>query len=379
MSLNLLERRRKLTEKPKRSSTAGGGFRKGAYDIAFAVGLAVLLRWLLLEPYNIPTPSMEKTLLVGDYLFVSKMHYGARTPETPLQLPLTFQTIWFTDIPSYLDWIQLPSFRLPGLSHIKRNDVIVFNVPTELQRPVDMRTYYIKRATGAPGDELEVRNRRLYINGAPADEPAGAEYSYYVDAEQPLNERFWLQNDVTDQVHSRRNPEGNFTYLINTTAATAEELKMVPLITAVTPSEFTEGQEQGSARFPVSMGRVWTRDNYGPLKIPAEGWTIPVNAETLGRYGFTIEHYENLNEVRVEGDKLFVDGQEVKEYTFRQNYYFAMGDNRHNSEDSRYWGFVPQDHIMGKALFIWWSVDQNQSFSNPFRKIRWNRLLTAIR
>ncbi|MGB3616663.1 MAG: signal peptidase I [Catalinimonas sp.] len=372
----LLERKKKLYDRPRKSK-AGGGFWKGVYDIVFAVGLAVLLRWLLLEPYNIPTPSMEKSLLVGDYLFVSKMHYGARTPETPLQLPLTFQTIWFTNIPSYSEAIQIPSFRLPGLSKIKRNDVIVFNVPTELDRPVDMRTYYIKRAVGAPGDELEVRSRRLYLNGEPSEEPAGAEYSYYVRSQQALNERFWLQNDITDQVYGSRDQRGGFSYLINTTAATAEKIEKLGFITEVEPNEFAGGEE-GGQRFPVSMGRVWTRDNYGPLTIPAEGQTIPVNAETLGRYGFTIENYENLEDVRIEDDKLFVDGQAVEEYTFRQNYYFAMGDNRHNSEDSRYWGFVPEDHIMGKALFIWWSVDPNESFSNPFEKIRWSRLFRGI-
>ncbi|SDM40888.1 signal peptidase I [Catalinimonas alkaloidigena] len=368
MSMPLLERKPK-NRQPK------GGFRKGAYDLLFAVAMAVLLRWLFLEPYNIPTPSMEKTLLVGDYLFVSKIHYGARTPQTPLQIPLTFQTIWGTDIPAYSTLIQLPQYRLPGISEIKRNDVVVFNYPAELERPVDMRTYYIKRCIGMPGDNLEIKQGTVYLNGEPGQEPPEAEFTYRLNTTQQLNERFWARFDIVPE--DWQQPVKN-EYIIKTTPAHAKAMEGLESITSVTREFYTDRVPNNILVWGQDTPGQWSIDAFGPLRIPAEGMQIDITPETVGKYGYTIQHYEGLDDVRIDGNQLLIDGQPVTSYTFQQNYYFMMGDNRHNSADSRFWGFVPEDHVMGKALFVWWSVDKYQSYGNPKDKIRWNRIFSGI-
>ena len=339
--------------------------------LVFAVVAASLIRWLLLEPFTIPTASMEKSLLVGDFLFVSKMHYGTRIPKTPLQVPLTHQKIWGTEIPSYSDAIQLPYYRLPGFSDVERNDVVVFNYPTEFQYPPDLKTNYIKRAVGIAGDVVEINLGELQINGEAAFKPEEMQFSYDVITNRPLNAEFFKEYGVNkDSFGTFTNGAG---YLVFATEEVIKRLEASPVVTSVTKRIQSPGGETGI--FPDGNMMGWNRDNYGPLKIPAKGWTIEMNQENTIKYGFTIEHYEGLDNVEMKQGELFINGIKVDSYTFTQDYYFMMGDNRHDSLDSRYWGFVPEDHIVGKAWFLWLSLDKHESM---FSKIRWNRFLKGI-
>lgn len=355
--------------------------------IVFAVVAATLIRWLVMEAYTIPTPSMENSLLVGDFLFVSKFHYGTRTPRTPLQIPLTHQKIWFTDIPSYVDWIQLPSYRLPGISHVKREDVVVFNVPGIAENnymmpreewidyPVDLKTNYIKRCVGIPGDVLQVKERQLIINGQPLKNPENMQFRYHVIAKDEINQRTIdkLGLDPEDyQIYGRTAPE-QVEYAMFLSAKKVEELKALPFIKSV---ELPKISPEADPRiFAGSKYAPWNGENFGPLTLPKEGWTIDINDSTLAIYGSTIRDFDLNKDAKIENGKLIIDGKEVTKYTFNQNYYFMMGDNRDNSLDSRYWGFVPEDHIVGKGFFIWLSIDKYGSFAN---RIRWKRFLKLI-
>ena len=337
--------------------------------IVFAVIAATLIRWLLLEAFTIPTPSMEKSLLVGDFLFVSKVHYGPRTPKTPLQLPLTHQTIWGTRIPSYLDWIQLPQYRLPGLGKIKRNDVVVFNYPPELQHPVDLKTNYIKRCVGIPGDSIRVHGGQVFANGTAIDNPPKMQFRHFVRTKDIINERVFRQYDITDYNLAS---DG---YFVNTSGATADRFRELPFVEDIVPVFMPEGRANPRA-YPRSPLVEWNEDEYGALWVPKKGATIRINDTTLALYRDVIQNYDHQKDVRIQNDSLFLDGQYAVEYTFKQDYYFMMGDNRHNSEDSRFWGFVPEDHVVGKGFFIWLSLDKERAF---FSKIRWSRFFNLIR
>jgi signal peptidase I len=357
-------------------------FREWLDAVAFAVIAATLIRFFIMEAYTIPTPSMENSMLVGDFLFVSKFHYGTRTPKTPLQIPLTHQKIWFTEIPSYLDWVQLPQFRLPGFSHVKREDVVVFNVPPkELNEgkdyPVDLKTNYIKRCIAIPGDVLTIKDRQVSVNGQVLNNPEKMQFSYLVYSRDEINERNLgkLGLDPDDYNYLGRPEENQVVYQMFLTKEKVEELKSVPYITAVADDSRTHDGPDYRI-FPKSMNMKWNGDDYGPLTIPKEGMKIMVNDSTLGLYGQTITLYDHNEDVLIKDGKLTIAGQEITEYTFKQDYYFMMGDNRHNSLDSRYWGFVPEDHIVGKGFFIWLSIDKYGSFLN---KIRWSRFLNLVR
>lgn len=356
--------------------------------IVFAVIAATIIRWLLMEAFTIPTPSMEKSLLVGDFLFVSKFHYGTRTPATPIQMPLTHQKIWGTNIPSYVDWIQLPQYRLPGITEVKRNDVVVFNVPgieennfEERDRskwidyPVDLKTNYIKRAVGLPGDVLEIVNQQVMINGEATDNPDKMQFSYVVLSETRLSERVLENLNITEPegIDTRQNGVYQLFHLTN---EEVERLREQPFVKEIKPYKNLSKGEWEPRIFPNDPELFpWNGDWYGPLKIPKEGETITINKETLLTYGKIITRYEHHDDVEIADGRLLIDGKEVSEYTFRQDYYFMMGDNRHNSLDSRYWGFVPQDHIVGKGFFIWLSLDPNEGL---FNKIRWRRFFNLI-
>ena len=336
--------------------------------IVFAVVAATIIRWLFLEAFTIPTPSMEKSLLVGDFLFVSKMHYGARTPKTPLQVPLTHQTIWGTDIPSYVDWIQLPQYRLPGFSEVKRNDVVVFNYPVEFQYPTDLKTNYIKRCIGIPGDVVEVRDRQVFVNDQPMDTPEGVQYRYFVATDEVINDRVFEKFEVW---------EYNLTqggYIVLATPEIADEFAKLPFVDAVHSAAYSEDQVNPRI-YPDASILPWNADFFGPLEVPAEGMTVTLNEENIAKYERVITHYEGYENVEKRDGQLYVEGEAIDEYTFKQDYYFMMGDNRHNSEDSRFWGFVPEDHIVGKAFFIWLSIDPQGGLLD---KIRWSRLLNII-
>lgn len=384
MNWKFWEKKEETKQKPK------SALREWWDAILFAVVAATLIRWLIMEAYTIPTPSMENSMLVGDFLFVSKFHYGTRTPRTPLQIPLTHQKIWFTNIPSYLDWVQLPTYRLPGFTHVKRNDVVVFNVPgiaennypnmnssTWIDYPVDLKTNYIKRCVAVPGDVLELKDRQLFINGEAQPNPPEEQLSYLVTSKDEINERNLEKLDIDPDDYSfQGRPETNkVVYQMFLTKAKVDELKALPYITSV--SEDYRTHEGPDARiFPGTKYTKWNGDNYGPLTIPKEGMKIIINDSTLYTYGRAIKDYDLNKDVKIEGDKLIIDGKEVVEYTFKQNYYFMMGDNRHNSLDSRYWGFVPEDHIVGKGFFIWLSINKHGNFLN---KIRWNRFFKLVK
>ena len=356
--------------------------------IAFAVIAATLIRWLIMEAYTIPTPSMENSLLVGDFLFVSKFHYGTRTPKTILQVPLTHQKIWFTEIPSYLRWIQLPQYRLPGISDVKAGDVVVFNVPglnennyglprsQWIDYPVDLKTNYIKRCVAISGDVLQVKDRQVHVNGTALANPPKMQFSYIVTSKDEINERNLskLELDPDDYDFAGRPEQNKAVYQMYLTKEKVEELKSIPYILSV--EEDNSHSKPDDRLYPQSKYSRWSADNYGPLIIPKKGMTISINDSTLAFYGLTIKNYDHNANVELTDSTLRIDGKELKQYTFNQNYYFMMGDNRHNSLDSRYWGFVPEDHIVGKAFFIWLSIDK---YGDIVHKIRWSRFFNLIR
>jgi signal peptidase I len=351
-------------------------------SVTFAVVAATLIRWTAVEAYVIPTPSMEDSALVGDFLFVSKLHYGTRTTDTPIQMPLTHQKIWFTDIPSYVELIKLPAYRLPGFTSVKNGDVVVFNVPRVeqnegVEHPISLKSNYVKRCVGIPGDKLEIRDQQVYVNGRPLENPEKMKFSYLVTSKDEIHKRnldkMRLSSDDYYYLGRSANSEAYYRMLL-----TEEQVEIVKAQTYVTSFREDYTRDNGPEKdiFPQSMNDKWNGDNYGPLVLPSEGMTIHVNDSTLGIYGKTIELFEHHDRVEIGNGKLFIDGKEVTEYTFKQGYYFMMGDNRHNSLDSRYWGFVPADHIVGKPIFIWLSVDQE---ADLFHKIRWTRLFSAVK
>ncbi len=358
--------------------------------ILFAVVAATLIRWLIMEAYTIPTPSMENSLLVGDFLFVSKFHYGTRTTTTPLQVPLTHQKIWFTEIPSYLTWIKLPQYRLPGISHVKNGDVVVFNVPPTYLNdgkdyPVDLKTNYIKRCIGIPGDIVEYKNQQAMVNGNPLPNPENMQFGYRVVSKTEISERNFKKSGFGPEYYTileNRN-DGSLVNRIWITEATYQQIKSDNLsyIISIEKENRNEIDTFPYTPYNPTFGEkrnpnmAWSQDNFGPLWVPKKGATITINDSTLTLYGFTIVKYDHNDDAEVKDGKLFIDGKEVTSYTFNQDYYFMSGDNRHNSLDSRYWGFVPADHIVGKAFFIWLSIDSNADF---LHKIRWNRFFKLI-
>jgi signal peptidase I len=388
----MFSREKKTTERsanPKKSA-----IREWLDSVLFAVIAATLIRFLTVEAFAIPTPSMENSLMVGDYLFVSKLHYGIRTPKTPLQVPLTHQKIWGTDISSYSTAIQLPSFRLPGFSSVKNGDVVVFNYPPhkpgEPDYPTDLKTNFIKRCIAIPGDAITIQNQQVYVNGKQLPVPVRSETTYFVKTTEVLDERFFRKFEI---VNDFKSPEGPFInwqpleaydtltktntlvgYQINATEEVIAKFKSFDWVKGIDPITAPAGQTEpgiyGSAAF------AWNQDNFGPLTVPRQGMTIPINKQTIALYGPVIERYESNQQVAVTPDKILINNQPITAYTFKQGYYFMMGDNRHNSEDSRYWGFVPEDHIVGKAIFVWMSIDPVPA--DNWHKIRWNRLFRLI-
>ncbi|MGI9543161.1 MAG: signal peptidase I [Cyclobacteriaceae bacterium] len=372
MALNFVKKKRK--EKKQKSA-----LREWFDALKFAVIVATLFKWSFLGAFSIPTPSMEGSLLVGDYLVVSKIHYGPRTPQTPLQVPLTHQTFPGSKAPSYLDWIQLPSVRIPGLSKVKHNDAVVFNYPPETVHPTDLKTYYVKRCVGLPGDILSIDNNQVYVNDKHLENPNQMQLSYLVKSDGPLAARIFKKCGIWDYLEA-----GNDTYYIKgATEASIKQLESLPFIASITPTHLTfEGfRSYGKGDlnpdiYPKSDKLDWNEDFYGPLRIPAKGQTITITPENVLRYSELITNFEGHENVFIKDTKLLIDQKEVTEYTFRQNYYFMMGDNRHNSLDSRFWGFVPEDHVVGKALWVLASFDQDESFPNS---IRWHRLFKSVK
>jgi signal peptidase I len=366
----------KKQEKRKPVSAARDWFN----SVLFAVIAATLIRWTTVEAYVVPTPSMENTILVGDYLFVSKFHYGTRTTSTPLQIPLSHQKIWGTNIPSYLDWIELPSYRLPGISKVERGDVVVFNVPPASmnegqEHPIQLKSNYVKRCVAVAGDRLQIVDKEIYVNGAALPRPKNMKFRYMVAAKDEMTSRTITRLGLSKDDYifmGRFDNQAMYSMLL--TNKQVEELSSLPFISSVTNQDKTNNGPEDDI-FPSSDYSKWNGDAYGPLVIPQKGMTIPISDSTIAYYGETIRLYEHLENVSVTNGKLIIDGSVVESYTFSQDYYFMMGDNRHNSLDSRYWGFVPADHIVGKPLFIWLSLDYE---ADLLHKIRWNRMFTKI-
>ena len=371
-------------EKTKKKKSA---VREWWDSILFAVIAATIIRGLFIEAYTIPTGSMEKSLLVNDFLFVSKVSYGARTPKTILQVPLTHQKIWLTNIPSYLDWIELPYYRLPGFTKVKNNDVVVFNYPGTPLRPdeyggydkypVDLRTNYIKRCIGIAGDVVEVKDAVAYVNGEKLPELKGVQKYYDIEFNTNPNERIFEKANV--EIEGRRGEGGKYYYRINATEDGLNEIKSYDFVSNVYPVIMAAGDTTsiyGSA-FPYNSRLFpFNRDNFGPITVPKKGMKITLDEKNVALYGSVIATFDHNKNAEFKGGNVYIDGKQINEYTFNQDYYFMMGDNRYESDDSRFWGFVPEDHIVGKASFIWMSINSEGSFLN---KIRWNRLFTGIK
>ena len=359
---------------------------KGADTISsllFAIVVATLVHTYVMQPYTIPTSSLEKSLLVGDFLFVSKFHYGARTPMTAVALPMVHDTIPVLHNKSYSKWPQLPYFRFPGLQKIERNDIVVFNWPVDTvykffdtskrkaDKPIDKKSNYVKRCQGIAGDTLQIKEGVVFINGKQLilPERAKPQYSYTVSTNGNGFDESYILNElhITDGIYQTAPNTFLFSALTEESAA---RLKMNPVVSSITRNISHEGEP---SVFP-QIHNNWNKDNYGPIYIPQEGKTVALNAETLPFYKRIITEYEG-NDLKVNGNEIRINGEVATKYTFKQNYYWMMGDNRHNSEDSRYWGYVPENHIVGKPVFIWMSLD---SHGKGLGKIRWERLFTTV-
>jgi signal peptidase I len=335
--------------------------------IVVAILVATCLRWLALEHFAVPTPSMEATILTGDHLLVSKLHYGARTPITPLQIPLTHKTVGSKR--SYLTWIQLPSYRLPSLYEIKKGDIVVFNFPMETETPIDLREFYIKRCVGLPGDTLEIKNSYLYINNELQANYPFMQFRFYLKTRESLSKDFFLKYNIYDAIRV------NDGYILHACEASIKNLQkssfIKEIIDIVNPKDMSDHRI-----YPASSQLCWNSDFYGPIIVPQKGKTIEINKVTLALYKAVILYHDGNKKARIKDGKLFINDIVVKEYTFKQDYYFMMGDNRHNSLDSRYWGFVPYDHVVGKAVMVLFSRDITEK--DFFKSMRWKRTFKML-
>ncbi|SFV28016.1 signal peptidase I [Thermoflavifilum thermophilum] len=384
----------------KRVKKKKSALREWAEALIFAIIAATIIRTFFFEAYTIPTPSMEKTLLVNDFLFVNKISYGPRLPMTPLAIPFTLNTFPIFHFKSYSDWPHFGYHRLPGFTHVKRNDVVVFNYPegdtvvlqtqetdsyyrlvrhygranvwnnpnfTIVTRPVDRMENYIKRCVAIAGDTLQLIQGKVYVNGQLQPDPPEMEKFYQVVTNStPFNTN--RLNDLgIDMPLDIQQAGDRLIYYFDLTKDEADALKAFSNVISIRPQIDTTVDPDA---FPFDTTHFkWSRDNYGPIYIPKKGATVKLDTSNLALYKRLITTYEH-HKLEVKDGKIFIDGKPADHYTFDMNYYWMMGDNRDNSLDSRYWGFVPEDHIVGKAWFIWFSYDAHG--------IRWRRLFKAI-
>lgn len=390
----------KLTEEnPNKKS----GTREWAEAIIFAVFAASFIRMFLIEAYVIPTPSMEGSLLVGDFLFVSKANYGIRMPQTVAMIPLLHNRIPIVDRESYLKKPSLRYQRLPALEKIDRNDPVVFNYPegdsvyvfpgrtwsiydyrrgipdpmvnAAIQsgqkalsvRPIDKEDHYIKRCIGLPGDSLEIRNQVVYINGKKAKQPRFVQHYWVIKhpTERINTQQFKKWGISAEDVQQNAGSQ----ILAVLDKEQIEKIRQMDTAIIVEKYPFSDLQSSPTHLFPHDPAHFanWKIDDYGPLFIPKKGATVALRPETIALYRRIIQVYEG-NTLEEKNGTFVINGTEATSYTFKQDYFWMMGDNRHNSEDSRYWGFVPETHIVGKPLFIWFSSHEG---------IRWNRIFTS--
>ena len=374
--------------------------------IIFAVVAATFIRMFFIEAYTIPTASMEKSMMVGDYLFVSKDAYGPKLPNTPISFPFVHHTMPFsTTVKSFSTLIHSPYKRLKGFGDVKNNDVVVFNFPEGdtvavkmqdgnyyelvrsdgrhrvnsdkmhygdvIYRPVDKRENYIKRCVAIAGDSLKIVDGQAYVNGKPQKEIPGIQLKYIVTINGTS-----FNADALDKLDISTTgivgSDSNYSMLLTATQAKKlGELKFVKSI----QRDYYPSDERSLNFFPNDSIYTWTLDNCGPLWIPKKGVTINLTLNNLPVYKRIISVYEE-NKLEVKDGKIFINSIPATSYTFKMNYYWMMGDNRYNSADSRYWGFVPEDHVVGKASFVWLSLDKEKSF--PLN-IRWNRFFMKVR
>ncbi|WP_417860820.1 signal peptidase I [Winogradskyella sediminis] len=373
-------------------------------SILFAVVAATIVHTYFFQPFVIPSSSLEKSLLVGDFLIVSKFHYGARAPMTTVGAPMVHDTIPVIGKKSYLfndnfeerntSWInklQLPFFRFPGFESVERNDIVVFNQPADTllnmndfkpdrnyYKPIDKKTNLVKRCVGVAGDTLEIRNGYVFINGKQNTLPPRShlQFSYEITFKrqlQPLRIVEILKKyDITDGLGYGRT-DGTYAIPAATDEAIAK-LRLHPEVASIVPTRQEKGVNGNI--FPRDPNYPWNSDFFGPIWIPKAGATINLSPDNIALYKRAIGEYEG-HKVVTRGNQIFIDDELVTSYTFKQDYYWMMGDNRHNSVDSRYWGFVPNDHIFGKPVFIWMSIDGiNDGLKNW--SFRWDRIFTTV-
>ncbi|WP_430816541.1 signal peptidase I [Carboxylicivirga sp. RSCT41] len=409
-------------------------FIEWADALIFALFAVYMINIFLFQNYKIPTSSLEKSLLVGDHLFVSKVSYGPRMPNTPIAFPLVQNTFPITNSKSYTDWPHWDYKRLKGFGDVKRDDIVVFNFPAGdtvpfrqtnpdyynltmelgksqvlrnkqllpkqpfssdwhrnhylmnigrqvidsdpgtfgdvLYRPVDRRDNYVKRCVAIPGDVFEIRSNQIYINGEAVENPKDIQHNYNIETDGTvLNDRFYERLGIAKADQSGIPPK----YYLPLTEEMAEKVKAMSFIKSIEiEEELADGT--GFQAFPFSSSYNWTRDNFGPLKMPEAGATVDLNINNLVIYERIITAYEG-NELKVKNNQIYINGELASSYTFKMNYYFMLGDNRHKSADSRYWGFVPEDHIVGKPILVWLSLNKDKGFP---ASIRWNRFFKIV-
>ncbi|WP_394750011.1 signal peptidase I [Spongiimicrobium salis] len=419
-----------------RSLKPRSGVGEWVSSIVFAIVAATLVHTYFMQPYVIPTSSLENTLMVGDFLFVSKFHYGARTPMTTVAAPMVHDTIPVIGKRSYLNKPQLPYFRLPGFQKIKHNDIVVFSWPADtvriffkqekgVKKPIDKKSNYVKRCVGLPGDSLSIIEGYVHVNGKQIELPDRAKplYNHTVYAQKGVSSKLLLETGITDfsrtfitsslnqnqanalqkyaqgfspapnnavRIHTKhygipadvrrelrlsvKEETGrNRTVFLTDKAAAA--LRNNAAIDSVVKQLESAGVSQFNT-FPQSSDYAWNIDNFGAIYIPKAGATVPLNVKVLPLYKKIIRDYEH-NTISVSGNQIRINGEVADTYTFKQDYYWMMGDNRQRSEDSRFWGFVPENHIVGKPVFIWMSIE---GFADGFSnwKPRWERFFTTV-
>ncbi len=400
--------------------------------IVFALVAVYFINLFFFQNYVIPSSSLEKSLLTGDYLFVSKVSYGPRIPETPLTMPLTQHTLPVFDCKSYIEWPHWDYRRVKGLGKVKLNDIVVFNYPSGdtlvsnpqyqaadyyqlcysfgsqliqehpeidsltaqqqrdyynkiynlgrnyildnrstygkiITRPTDRRENYVKRCVGLPGQTLQIKNRIVYLDGKPNKEPDNVQYTYHVKLLQPIPDEMMKDLGISMEDLTSLNESGVMPLTKRAASALSKRKDIVQSISLNTDA--TTGD-----LYPLNANTGWTRDNYGPVWIPKKGATVHLDMKNIAVYERPIRVYEG-NSLQVKDGKIYINGKLTDKYTFKMDYYWMMGDNRHNSADSRYWGFVPEDHIVGKPIFIWWSSDPDR---RGFSGVRWNRLFRLV-
>lgn len=392
-------------KKPK-SGDKPSKFIEWADAIVFALVAVGLINIYLFQNYKIPTSSLEKSLLVGDHLFVSKVAYGPRNPITPLSFPLAQNRV--RGVKSYITNPQWEYKRLKGFGKIKHDDIVVFNFPAGdtvalkmtnpdyyqlcdilgrdavnnnsvpgrdlgkiVWRPVDRRDNYVKRCVALPGDEFEIKKGVVYVNGKAQKEIEGLQHNYFVHTKNStrLNPKLFERlNIAKDDIQY-----GGGGYYLPLTEANVKELNAVSAVIGIKRDEKFPNQAEAHA-FPRDKQYAWNRDFMGPFTIPAKGATVDLNLKTLPLYNRIIEAYEK-NTLEVTDSAIYINGKTANSYTFKMDYYWMMGDNRHNSTDSRYWGFVPEDHVVGKPIVVWLSLDKDKGFP---ANIRWNRFFKMV-